>query len=737
MSSPGRIYSELLGLEQMLSAESDPDLQAWYLQEYQQTEAGQELRLALLGKLTTELASLTQHPHFAEQQPVIDQPDIPPQVEATEQTTNYDAESDIMPVKSQAIYRAVSVHDEFTALPTNQKERKLQRQDKRFVRAALKQIDDSEDHIIHRPGVVTTVLETWSALAMERGGRSQTLLETAVDEIKEYVRHNWSTLPKTVMAGLVKELSHDGLAKPGLEAIIGSYFDGPIKLADKIDALADFALSAQHLTDDQTALDLLGKIVCFDSQIIKPGSQFQQAIGASILRVDDLEVMVKHEDLVAIISGVTRLSSYGRGLYEKFTDVSDITKVDLAPFYEYAKKGGVSFDKAIGEAQIRAQLLETFRGALAIDLEEFIEIVGQNMGKDRAEWLRDIKFASSPRIREYYQTFGYRALTSYMVEDFLAQRSDEFKNARSISLPFMEDYQMVLAIPPTLVVDEALISSCVLEANQKFEAQKSEGAQHYQDFIKTHGNPELARKYIINIDLTRQGKPIAVLIRGRSELDRRKDHEINKLIASDLPDITGPEFAEASAIISRIEQLERRFVSKRGFMVRFVSDDLTSRGFEFIAFKQDTNNPAGLNVALKYGGQLIRYKLNSHRRLNVEDRAVHAPHLQEILERRTLAILEDYATREALETSEGSIAGSERGTTTRIATLAYLPEGQNFSQEAWEHYRVERGRDLLARSLQRKLVDARGRNTTYRRATEVDDPTAGPLEVYILDPRLI
>jgi hypothetical protein len=316
-------------------------------------------------------------------------------------------------------------------------------------------------------------------------------------------------------------------------------------------------------------------------------------------------------------------------------------------------------------------------------------------------------FAQDDYYQEFMLAFGSRSSIDGLASK--AERGYDYVVDDIITLPLDQDNAVDIFIPKGTNITVADLKDLL----GKLRTVIAQVDQELEDELFAQTSV-----YFVH----HEGKAIMITLRMLCEVDKLSEHGLNQLIYEDVPDLEGSDFSNAAEI----------------FKVDFKSQHVRLSGMEGISFKQDPEDVSSLIVKLNYRGQQIAYKIDGYGNLDLEGRRLYSEKVRDAIHRRTLAVLEHYVTRPVLETSEGTIKANETGTTARIASVVYLERGKNFSQQARGFYLEQRGKDLAVKSELRKLSPrAQGRNSTFRRATEVDDPSLEPLKIYITDPIIV
>lgn len=650
---------------------------------------------------------------------------------------------------SQAIKWASDILDNFLQLPSSRpvKQKKVDVRDGNFVRKHLEHVyieGKANGSILLQPDLLAQSLESWTVAAEEQGGRTSRFLEITIYELGEMAKRQWKDMTKENLAGVMQGWTHAEFAADAFQYIVKKHFEGPGKLEDMLTAYLDLSLSTQYVLDDQPTIDRIADTLYYRTNVIPRGGQIQQAIYNCTYRVDNLELCKLANDVDKVSAGVSLIASGDRDTYIQDFYTGAIAWESAANIRSFAEANKLGVSAATKLLEDRREALKFFLvEQAAFDPVDLKNKLSQTFGEEITEWVWQAAFVSSQALAEYVRTFGARAMSKVMCEAFMdgneqnPELPGSYKVSDVLSIPMHNDLMLDILIPEDWEHNPDELAVLLQEVNNLV------GAQGYVDAEERLTNEEygirqaLGYSRLLTNNLQLGEHRVVCAARFSCDLDRLQEHALNKLMWEDIQSIPVEQLGSNEAIAERIRQNQRRFVSKRGFKVEFHSDDLLQCGLQRIIFKKDPDFPRTLNVGVIYRDQPINFKLNEQLRIELEGRKLHSERLKETIEQRALAILEDYMTREALESSEGTISGAETGTTTRISHLAYLPQGHNFSKDAWEHCRSEQGADLRALSLRRKLVDSEGRNSTYRRATEYDDPNAEPLEIYIKNSRIV
>lgn len=724
----------------MLAAEPDEATRTWYLLEHSISEEGKSLRAALMGQLATTMGQLTSHEHFQAYDPglsVVGSPDATHKLLATEEIN--DAQ-EAASTDGETILWATTFHDTFAELPwQNKSARKLNRQDGQFVRRGLRRHEDGQvgESIFERPDELATALETWAGLARDNDGRSSRFLELITEELHDYAKNNWRDISRPTLAGHIQGLAHAGLATNSLERILSGYFEGPDTELEQLQAYWEFCMSVESILEDGRAVDKLAEIICFTGNPVLPTeTTFHQNVSTAYSRFVDEETTHLGHEISSLMASIVQISSQPHSLVEIWGE--DTFRMSPDEMYQdtidkIRQRHGLSVEEAERWYSTRARIRDRINTIGTSSLDDLRETVREAHGEEALKWMDEVYLGPSRYTAEYFNAVAFRTRRDALIK-VLEQDSRIRKVKDVFSIPVNDQHVVDVYLAQTFEgseTDMGLVGRTLDVEVQKFLADIPEGLRGPFDGRASQYAEQ--RHYEFEVD----GQVVSFTFRRSCKLDQLQEHELNQLMWQVIPDIEDEAYQSATEIADRIKQYERRFVSQRGFSVGFKSVDMVSQGFESITFKQDPQQAGALAVTLMCNGQSYRYRINSRKQLDLEGRQLRGTKLRDRIERRTLAILEDYATREAHETSEGSIAGAETGTRTRIPTIAYLPVGHKFSQEAWEHYRVEQGGDLRVKSMLMQERDPQRRNATYRRATEVDDPNIEPLEIYIQNPQIV
>lgn len=740
----GEVKPFFESLQMDLAQADDPQLRSWYETEMSLTPEYQEaIRLqeqvhqfhGLLSLLINKVPiEESQTPHAENKVPNNTETDV-------KQYENGHSE------ESKAIKWASDTLDEFLKLPSTRpvKQKKADSRDRNFVRKHLEntRIDDENiGSILRHPDLLAQSLESWAVAAQEKGGRSSRFYEVAVRELGEIAKQQWRDTSKKELAGIMRGWTHAEFAEDAFEHIAKKHFEGPGKLTDQLHAYLDLALAIQYVLDDQPTIDKISDTLYYRTNAIPRGGHIQQAVINSTYRVDDLELCRLGNDIDKISAGVSLIASGDRSAY-KHDYYSGVPEGDMtAIILSFAKANDISIIAATRILDDRRQALKAFlEEQEAFDPRKLKEVLTDEFGEEVANWVWQAAYVTSPARAEYVRTFGARAMSNVMREAFKArnemyrQHPDAYAIKEVLSIPTPNNMMLDILIPEDWEHNPDELATLLQGVS---DLVGTEGFDEAEESLKDEESGQaMGYSRLLTKSLYLGEHRVVCAARFSCDLDRLQEHDLNKLMWRNLQSLPVEQFGSNETIGERIRQGQRRFVSKRGFRVTFSSDELTQNGLQSMTIKQDPERPRTLRVVLHYNGQPLCFKLNDRLQIDLEGRRLHSERLQQIIEQRTLAILEDYMTREALESSEGTISGAETGTTTRIAHLAYLPQGYNFSEDAWEHCRREQGIDLRTMSVRRKLVDGEGRNSTYRRATEYDDPNTDPLEIYVNNTSII
>ncbi len=661
-------------------------------------------------------------------------------------------EPQISPAEQRAqevIEWAEGIYDGFEELPeTNPvKAKKQGRRDAKFIDKAFEKFaeDEEKSNLIDNPDALARSLEVWSMWSEEYEGRGEEFVELVNERLYEYGRRNWREIGKETLAGLAQELAYSPLAEEGLQSVLKGYFEGPTQLLDQQHTHIQMALSAQHVLNDQKAIDKIAQIICFDTAIMPYGDDMHNTVQGDVANHAYFVQEGKNAgDLNRIREGLAGISSHGReiatSVYESSKD-----KLDQKHFTAFMNTYGIR-DRNLASKLLDERDFLRIKGFInpANFREKLPEIEAAFKDDELAqkvvvEWYKAVALQPSLYMTEYHLTYGNR----WTEANWKRKEVQELgKIEQVISIPTEDNFQFDIYLPDgDMHLIEADIESALEQYRVKIQQMKEADEEDYLCLVNAKTNPDYEGTYDVEFEISLGGRNIIACIHIQCELDSLSEHDLNKLMLSGVPDIEGEGFASAAEIWERVQNAEEeRYVSKRGFKVDFISEDMLEAGLRSISFKQDPKRLQQLIAALDFKGESINYKLDRHGNLDLEGKQIYSSKLVDLIHRRTLAVLEHYMGREVLEAEgETTLGPGETGTIARPARVVFLPEGHNFSEEARMHYLLQQGKDLKVRSEERRLYNSRSRdrNSTYRQATEVDDPNLDPIEIKIDNPAII
>ncbi len=653
-------------------------------------------------------------------------------------------------VELQAVVEwAETVYDEFDALPeTNPvKAKKEKRRDERFIDRALAQFSETQEqnHLIDNPRALARSLELWTMWSEEYEGRGEEFVSLVNSRLYEHSRRNWNNMSKPTLAGLAQELAHSPLAKDGLESTLKGYFEGPGQIKDRQHANLQMCLSAQHVLNDQKAIDKITEIVCFKTDVMPYSGVMHDVVQGDVANYAYFVEEGKNAgDLNRIREGLAGISSFGRKIAREVYEGGSKDKLNKRHANAFMKTYGLTdwelASKLLDERDFLRIKEHSSPAKFRMRQDDIEAIFKDDLSRKIVfEWYKEVSLSPSPYLMEYNQTFGNR----WTEENWKRKEVQEFGVIEQIiSIPTEDGFQFDIYLPEgDMHLSEDDIEAALAQYRTKIQSMKDADEDDYTHLKQAKTDPDYEGSYDIEFEITIAGREIAASVHTQCELDSLSEHDLNKLMLANIPDLSGEDFISADTIWQRMHRAEEeRYVSKRGFKVDFKSEDLLQAGLESITFKQDPQNLQQLLASLDFKGQPIEYRLDEFGNLDLEGRQLYSSKLIGVIHRRTLAVLEHYMSKDVLETEEGkTISSGEAGTITRPASVVFLPEGSNFSESARQRYMLEQGKDLMVRSEERKLNNprAKGRNSTYRRATEVDDSNLEPIKLVVNNPAIV
>lgn len=717
---------------------------------YELSSDGQQLRVTLLGELAAALSKLPNHDHFrepstlakvAKTKEVAERKKRPERVEAIEQD-------------KQVLEWAENIRSQFCDLPESQPKKsnkKSQQRDRNFLINTFGEVGLSESeprHVLYRPDVVARMFESWLVAADEdETGRTDELLDSAADYLSGKISKDWEKVPKETLAGYVKELAHDSLAKDYLEELFASYFEGPNTREERLISYINLNLAAQFVLQDQAAIDYLTRVSSFRTSVLPRGELIKDIhTYGNCLKVKDYSL---RKDAELLHNGLSAISTLGA----KETDYIKPSPDEIESYQYnyisssllYLKEEGYAKKEALKHLEERYGLIERYQDGEFSELTavEFQAQVRQEYGDETAEWFVAAQFIASDYRKEYLGTFGHRANALIQAEVF-AEESGIYKDCRAqdVVSGLLDNGVVDIYLPLNLRLSHQDYKLILDEAIKVYDHKVDEITERVANTgLKVVEELVYDGERVVDVDF--KGQVLHIGLRNRCLLDVLHEHDLNRLMWKDVPNIEGEDFISSQEISQRIKDNYRWLVGPRTFEVEFKSDEMRVAGFEKITFCRPEGEKA-VHVALVHQGRPIEYKINEHWQLDLEGRGIHSERLKDIIERRTLAVLEAYSTKEVLETNKGTI--SEKGSTPGIgfvpAMLVWVGglkkdgEPKSFSDEQRQIYLEKEGKDLAVESAKRQQrEDAEGRHSTYRKYYGLPDGPA--IELYVDDPRII
>lgn len=705
----------------------------------------EQLRHDLVRQMAHGLGALTTHQHFLAKE--LERTRSTDQI--TEEKIEIGSPIETVAQDRDVLLWAERIRDEFISLPTRhpKKGANADKRDRRFLINVFNDLtfDETEPkNALYQPGVVARAFESWIVLADDDStGRTRVLLDTATEYLAENMAKKWDKIPKEVLAGYVQELARGGLATEHIEELLASYFEGPKSRHDQLKSYVNFCLSAQYVLDDQSAIDKMTEIASCKTLVLPYGGDIHVTINNSHAVVADVELTRLGRDATMIWKGLRRLSSFDEAdlsMYDPtLTDSSqEFAKEQLRIYLGAARS---DHETAVAELMKRAEITDTYLNKIDIITPATAEEIRTKYGDEAAEWFLAVTQSHTDTEREFLRTFGHRTNAMRNKEFLKEKKGIDIVDIVTIpSTRFGSAFEIY--VPEGLMLELGDYSQLAFLFEERI--REMAGEERYDHFLESleKKNPGLEAvdrgEYSYFIALQLRDQLIYVCSRSLCDYDRLQTHDLNELLWGGVPDLEGEEFALAPVIARRIEEKQRWYVSPRGFEVEFKSDDMRQAGLEKIAFTRP-EGARSIEVSLSRSGRTINYRINANWQLDLQGKGIHSQRLKDIIERRTLAILEDYSTHKVVETSKGTIreTGSTPGISWRPPMVVYLAEGANPSPDKIKDYFDKEGKDLLVVSAEReKTEDAKGRRSTYRKGYDYE-PDGPPIVVYPQNRRVV
>lgn len=231
-------------------------------------------------------------------------------------------------------------------------------------------------------------------------------------------------------------------------------------------------------------------------------------------------------------------------------------------------------------------------------------------------------------------------------------------------------------------------------------------------------------------------------LRPENAEDRKPYHPIDVLLRNDSSDQTEQESnADIEAARNMVAEERNRFFNERGIVVIYDSvEDSSSRAIEL---RKHPRNPKALIVTVRDTApdgtkKEARILMDPDLRFQLGSKKVRSPQALLALNAQVADIVAAYRCQIPLETAEGTLGIGRNTIQDRIAHLRILGPGENYGEKQWLDCVEKEGDDLdvlavleRAKRVAEGRVEAATRNFTYVNAIETDDPSKGPLRIFL------
>lgn len=615
----------------------------------------------------------------------------------------------------ETIRWAYSVIEEYKdAVPATGTRKQREEAMRMFVRNRI-------ETIAMEPDRIETALSVWKAQSEESGFYRQ-----AKEQLPKVFRDKWEEIPPHVLGELVTKYSRDGYVAREFGDILKGYFEGPKTIEGRVDSYYHFADAALDLLDDPEALRAAALIGGFETDIIpRRGDTFVAINVATVHGSFDPQMQRRAQvaDRVAI-SSITKLTDLDREaiLQRNIAATEGIMRDPKVRNLVHRSQKRSVRENPRGYNDYVTNTLRTFGKVLNRKPSGYEVMKSLLQGEvnidesDEAVFDAEIQslYADPVGKKTFDRAFGRS--TAYLHRKYASEELQEDGQEPVIITRYVQGKIVELAVPASLGT----------QVQQVFESLSFD-----EEIDLIDGSPFQA---VVPTTQSFDGKPIFAWIRKLDVGEGGERHPLERLNEIGFPIVDVDDLREANVeLATQIVAEQRRFMNTRGFSVPLSHPALEALGYQNFTFKKNEDDNRVTDVTINVRGEEIVLKLDQDLRFDFEGMPCDLPRIGESLYHVMLTVLYPALCGVSVKDNEGRETDLRHVFQTRVGYIGYLGEGKGYSDKKVEEFFEIEGRDLPTISEQRKVLDptGQGRNSTYWKPVESDDPTKPPVRVNI------
>lgn len=753
----GESKEYLLGVQAELTAETDPQLRAWYETE---TSLQPEYKTAIqlqdgLGRLATGMRTMAEQKRLDETIP--NNHAIPETVfDETADTDEYLTEQQRKQKSVNAWVEDLTKHydSEVSAARKQSKKSKRDKQEqiarKRFLRH-FERYGDEEKHMVYDAEALGFAL-------INLNEKRPQLAEVLVKSTESYLHQNGVDFAEdsSAFAQLIacSTVEHD--VGKQFDRLFSAVYDKKLFLANQESASRLHAALAHAVLEEKyhTVPGFMRKAVetaYLANDIIKDKRDFYMAWSfygtISLYGRNDVRTYVETNNARQVFYQATyAFLNTPKQLIEERDSYHDIKLAQsllVSAAVIYGRDAIDSMKEQFEDEAVKhfAEVPQHYDGDELIDLISAESWMLEKSPADIPEKFRDA-YLNDPLYKKRQEILAPRAVANDIIITNLTKAMETDAMPQIVHLPLSPGLTLSVAsfnssganeagdVPPSTEQDINSIVTYLLENH----ADKLS-----LDYITESGSHDRRKGWIAEA-LTLNGNKVVVLgiLRPTVPADVHQSDPHMTLITS-----IGQEVITSAAdvlalnesidsIRNDIQERTNNYPGRRP--IKFELPEIfRKRGMQSLEIRKHEDRRRLIVKAQHTEGEQefifdesIRFDAVSHHMVDErEDNTLWAT-----FEKLVLQLYREWACRPVIETSEGIVTNDDRKSKVNLGFLRYLAEGQNPSPHQAKIFKLEQQGNLAQESLRRKPLDPKGqgRNSTYVR--ESYDPSKPPLEVY-------